>query len=1237
MMSKPTDSSSQVVPQVDNGGNSGPLVGPSPDHQSSRTRNQVFKSGPLFISSKGIGWTSWKKRWFILTRTSLVFFRSDPSVAPQKGAEVNLTLGGIDLNNSASVDVKVDKKLLTVFFPDGRDGRAFTLKSETLEDLNEWKIALENAIQLAPSAAQNGLLKNEQADTANGSADQQKDKPPSKSMVIGRPILLALEDIDGSPSFLEKALRFVEDHGVKVEGILRQAADVDDVHRRVHEYEQGKTEFSKEEDAHVIADCIKYILRELPSSPVPASCCNALLEAFRTDRNNRLNAMRTAILETFPEPNRRLLQRILLMMQTIASNKTVNRMSTSAVAACMSPLLLRPLLAGDCELENTHMDVAGDGSLQLLQAAAAANHAQAIIITLLDEYDNIFGEGSMSAELFSDSDDSGTGTEATDDGTYDEDDEDDEDEDDEDEDGYLDDDDNEYASDDHDDGTEDDYEHSVTETCSESGDQADSDSDEKPSRSSSFSETSERATNHIARQRSPSSSPLSPAPQKERQGSDNNLKRNNDKTVDEVGDVGKSRKHTNVDTTHTSSENDSASPSPRVSSQMSSTKVLGTSQVRNPRWGRQSAKRNLSMESIDFTLEDEDEEIQRLEAAKIDLQNKIAEEANGNAILQASLERRKKALHERRLALEKDVTRLQEQLQKEKDLRAALEAGSKVPKVPSSGNISDKTKNDLRQIAIAEENFNNLKQRFDDLGAQLSHQHEHNAALLHDRLTEIEDTSSHLTTTVNSKDREMKGTSNHVERSSRDDVTHRNFSIDRDYCDYDWNNESSFSNKNQNQPHDTSRVGLPKFGWLPNNSHSSESSVTKSNTSASKKPSSKGEGSNSTSALSKLTNRLNFLKERRNQIASELQFIDKTKGFFNPPALSPGKGKAPELPITHSSDKNQDDRTHQSSQSSANWMSTESDNKKNDSKKNSNSKSDATSSYGTGRGTANEGDNKDSSKRSDNKRSDAPSSTDEYDKDSNKKIDDRSCNLRSDVPSSYSSGKGMPNESDKIDGFNKDGNKKNDDKRSSNSRSDAPLSYSSGKGVSNEGDVIEGDKSSSKKNDKKRSSKSRSDAPSSYSSGKGMPNESEKTEEYKKNNDNKRSSDSRSDVPSSYSSAKDCDKRADNKDGNKKGSSSKPDAPLSHNSDKAVTTEGDNIDYSRKTENKSSHKKGFFSSKNNASQPQNVDQGRKSDTQSSQHLDRAKSEAQSSRNSDKSRNQDSQHSSSSRTLSRGLI
>lgn len=39
------------------------------------------------------------------------------------------------------------------------------------------------------------------------------DKPPVRSTVIGRPVLLALEDADGAPTFLEKALKFIEEHG----------------------------------------------------------------------------------------------------------------------------------------------------------------------------------------------------------------------------------------------------------------------------------------------------------------------------------------------------------------------------------------------------------------------------------------------------------------------------------------------------------------------------------------------------------------------------------------------------------------------------------------------------------------------------------------------------------------------------------------------------------------------------------------------------------------------------------------------------------------------------------------------------------------------------------------------------------------------------------------------------------------------------------------------------------------
>lgn len=82
------------------------------------------------------------------------------------------------------------------------------------------------------------------------------------------------------------------------------------------------------------------------------------------------------------------------MMRTVVSHKSENLMSTSAVAACMAPLLLRPLLAGECEVEND-FNMGGDGSFQLMQAAAAANHAQAIVIILLEEFKAIFSVSSL--------------------------------------------------------------------------------------------------------------------------------------------------------------------------------------------------------------------------------------------------------------------------------------------------------------------------------------------------------------------------------------------------------------------------------------------------------------------------------------------------------------------------------------------------------------------------------------------------------------------------------------------------------------------------------------------------------------------------------------------------------------------------------------------------------------------------------------------------------------------------
>ncbi|XP_043713895.1 rho GTPase-activating protein 7-like [Telopea speciosissima] len=922
------------------GGSTSPPHGLEADQLRYRAGNNVFKSGPLFISSKGIGWTSWKKRWFILTRSSLVFFRSDPNVVTQKSGEVNLTLGGIDLNNSGSVVVKADKKLLTVLFPDGRDGRTFTLKAETSEDLLEWKNALETALEQAPSAAlvmgQNGIFRNDAADIVDGTLEQCRDKQQLKSIVVGTPILLALEDIDGTPSFLEKALTFLEQYGVKEEGILRQAADVDDVERRVREYEEGKSEFSPEEDAHVIADCVKHVLRELPTSPVPASCCNALLEAYRSDRGVRINTMRAAIAETFPEPNCRLLQRILKMMQAVASHKAENRMSLPAVASCMAPLLLRPLLAGDCELGND-FKMGGDGSVQLLQAAAAANHAQAIIITLLEEYNNIFRDhqlqdGSYSPELYSDSEGSGSEDEEA-----------------------SDDDECNYSQLDLDADTEEDSEHVSSGTCSESsGNEGNNLNDYEVSEGSDSGYESSAVSEDSAANHESPSEPQTSVPQDAGLQSNNNLKSEENislavyatESCESMGEVPASTVG-DIPTSTTPVQKETGYD--RSSSSSKSTNIQNEPvpcAKRRTVWGRTSAMKNLSTESIDHPIEDE-AVILRLEVTKNDLQNRIAKEEKGNVILKASLKRRKEALHDRRLALEQDVARLQEQLQQEIDLREALEAGLSMSlgHFPVSATIDCMIKADLEEIAVAEADVINLNKKVADLHVQLDQQRQKNhgsvkdshsqqqqtpdcRTLLNDNQQKAIETTEpahpHERTrntsldgadSVNVRTQEHQSLSNNqVPHKKRLDSLYDNLVKSRGVPATSCavlpvvveptasSNSKKSSTKDENpkvapadyenlktqEPPSLSRKQPSKKPQLDSKSHNSTESAGISATSSVVEPiassntktsGSKGEGTVSTSsALTKLTTRLNFLKERRNQIVNELQNLDKGRG-----------------------------------------------------------------------------------------------------------------------------------------------------------------------------------------------------------------------------------------------------------------------------------------------------------------------------------------------------------------------
>ncbi|CAM6045781.1 unnamed protein product [Sphagnum compactum] len=859
-------------------------VSPAPFERSrNRGSNLVYKSGPLFISSKGLGWKSWKRRWFILTRTSLVFFKNDPSAVPQKANDLNLTLGGIDLNNSGSVLVRAEKKLLTVLFP---DGRAFTLKAETVEDVDEWKEALERALEAAPNAAlvvgHETAFRNDSHDAFEGFADHGRDRRPVKSLVVGRPILLALEDIDGSPSFLEKALCFIEQHGVRVEGILRQSADVDDVDQRVKEYEQGRNQFTPDEDAHVIGDCIKHVLRELPSSPVSTTCCTALLEAHRLEgKEGRLNAMRRAILETFPEPNRRLLQRLLRMMRAVSLHTAENRMTASAVAACMAPLLLRPLLAGECGLEDDS-EVSADNATQLLAATTAANNAQAIVTTLLEDYDSLFEEEDVqrappSPQMYGHLEASASDASSEDD---------DDDDNAENEalhvirdldSGYHD------ASNDLHEDIDEDAERTLSGTLSESSGNLGSDLFDY------------KANNEVSggfASLGGQKGSTKPWPQLVNLGSDEqstapSLSLENGGSLNTSSTLGHGqspwgdRRSPPLSSTQSGGHDPNSKVKPRPST--SSTK-------RTSLWGLSSANNKNTNPDVNDSSGEEELAIHRLEVTRNDLRTRIAKEAKGNAILQASLEIRKQALHDRRLALEQDVARLQEQLQAERDLRAALEIGLNMSaaQLSAAQTFDSKTRVEVEEIAAVEADVARLKQKVADLHLQLNQQRQ----------------QQHGMSVADSSERQHRVKSLQAQQR----ILQQELEITLALCNHEKqrnNEEALLAERTRNAnlrrrsspPPDTSvasdwRTLRPpagpsaagrQFAWRhqpdPSNplddANADHKGASTSDASEARVPPSQQQSTPTpSSALVELTTRLDFFKERRSQLMNQLNSLD---------------------------------------------------------------------------------------------------------------------------------------------------------------------------------------------------------------------------------------------------------------------------------------------------------------------------------------------------------------------------
>ncbi|AQL07947.1 hypothetical protein ZEAMMB73_Zm00001d047889 [Zea mays] len=285
------------------------------------------------------------------------------------------------------------------------------------------------------------------------------------------------------------------------------------------------------------------------------------------------------------------------------------------------------------------------------------------------------------------------------------------------------------------------------------------------------------------------------------------------------------------------------------------------------------ARKGLSTEEAGCCSDNDEAHIAKLENKKTHLQSKLTEEVKENTVLQANLERRKAALHERRVALEKEVENLRDQLQKERNLRASLESGlmnMRRGQVSFPSTIDTKTKADLEEVAAAEADIMNLKQKVSDLRGQLNYQVQlsstslcescNKRAINADKLVEGEQNaglSPQIGSSVeappiqgsNSVVPDMLWATNQMVQK----MLYSKGEIAKDGQDGSLTSKWNFAQR----PHSNSPVMSRVQG---SNAYSS----TKNEES----------GAAPSSALAKLTTRLNFLKERRALLASEMQNLD---------------------------------------------------------------------------------------------------------------------------------------------------------------------------------------------------------------------------------------------------------------------------------------------------------------------------------------------------------------------------
>ncbi|KAG9018257.1 rho GTPase-activating protein [Tulasnella sp. 427] len=267
-----------------------------------------------------------------------------PALKPKVELTMNLVGAGVRsfINDQRPFTIQLDLE----------DGGRFLLQTTSGAECNKWlqgikKVAETSALRRLTYLGRNAV-------PAYNEAGEPNSVPKDPNGIFGKDILAVLqresptgEYIPGViPRVVEVCLNEINKRGLQEPGLHRVAGSKALCNQLRAEFNSGRipdlTIDGNYPDIHVIGDCLRQWLRELPEGIFTNRLNASFVEVMKIPDYDERKAQLRGLIWQLPQPNFDILRRLLEHLDLVVDNEEYNHMTPDTLAICFNVTLCKP-------------------------------------------------------------------------------------------------------------------------------------------------------------------------------------------------------------------------------------------------------------------------------------------------------------------------------------------------------------------------------------------------------------------------------------------------------------------------------------------------------------------------------------------------------------------------------------------------------------------------------------------------------------------------------------------------------------------------------------------------------------------------------------------------------------------------------------------------------------------------------------------------------------------------------